>query len=417
MTAHATFNPNYLSDQAIVQALADGEHAPVLQAYFGAALYAELCVLAQQAQNTRTDKHAPLVYLLPGLLGSKLGTRTAKGMEILWLDPLQLITGKLTQLAIGKRRSIRPLGMMLPAYLKLTLALQAAGFRVRCHAYDWRRSIVDLGKQLAEELLHEPTREVMLVAHSMGGLVARAALKHAASAKVTRVIQLGAPNQGSFAMTQVFRACYPTVRKLGAVDQLHDAEQLTQQLFRSFYSFYEMLPTATLSNINLLRAQYWPQDALQLPTQRFTYARRLPRYLAAADQRCHVIAGIARRTVCAVQQVNHEFVFTYNQEGDGTVPLQSAHWPGAQHWYVPEAHGQLPLNSLVNHAIVDLLRHATTSCLPNRYAPSSTATETCTEQELRRCLQGKVRWDQLPMNERRELLEPVISPIFAQHCA
>ena len=82
---------------------------------------------------------------------------------MLWLDPLAVISGRLPQLAIGKRRSIRPLGVIVPGYLKLKLSLQAAGFQVRMYPYDWRRRIIDLGMQLAEELLHEP-REVMLVA-------------------------------------------------------------------------------------------------------------------------------------------------------------------------------------------------------------------------------------------------------------
>jgi hypothetical protein len=62
-----------------------------------------------------------------------LGACTAKGTEILWLDPVTLIAGKLQQLGIGKRRSVRPLGVMLPGYLKLKLSLQAAGFRVKLY--------------------------------------------------------------------------------------------------------------------------------------------------------------------------------------------------------------------------------------------------------------------------------------------
>jgi len=36
--------------------------------------------------------------------------------------------------------------------------------------------------------------------------------------------------------------------------------------------------------------------------------------------------------------------------------------------------------------------------------------------ELRSVLNGKIRWDHLPMNERRDLLEPVISPTFSALC-
>jgi len=410
------FNPGHLDEVAVTQALAAGTHAPVLQAYFGSPAFEELSTLARQALAATPNKHAPLIYLLPGLLGSKLGMHTRHASDMLWLDPLAVITGRLPQLAIGKRRAVKPLGIMLPGYLKLILSLQAAGFRVRSYAYDWRRSVQDLGKQLAEELLHE-TGEVMIVAHSMGGLLARVALKQTGSAKVTRVIQLGTPNQGSYALVQVLRSCYPTVRKLGAVDQLNNAEALTQQVFSSYYSFYEMLPRKTYTKgIDLFDIKQWPAHALMPSATRLQLARRLFRHLAAADRRCHVIAGVDQATVCGVHREQDEFIFQYDHAGDGTVPLSSAMWPGAQHWYVADAHGQLPRNTQVCQATIDLLRDETTQVLSNRYqATQGTVTERG-ESELRAVLNGKVRWDQLPINERRDLLEPVISPLFSSLC-
>ncbi len=416
-TSHPAFNPNHLDEPAITHALSTGQHAPVLQAYFGAEAYDELAGLARQALAAPINKHAPLVYLLPGLLGSRLGSTTAQGVEVLWLDPLTVIAGKLRYLAIGKRRNVRPLGVMLPGYLKLKLSLQAAGFRVKLYPYDWRRSVQELGKQLAEELLHEPAGEVMVVAHSMGGLVARAALQQVGSSKVTRVIQLGSPNQGSFALVQALRGCYPTVRKLGAVDQIHSADMLSQQVFRSFYSFYEMLPAKHHTpDLNLFDVRHWPQDALTPLAPRLRYGRRLPRHLAVADRRCHAIVGVDQSTVCGLSRTDNQFTFQYGQAGDGTVPLALAKWSGAQHWYVREAHGQLPRNSHVCQATIELLRTETTSLLSQQYISAAHGTTERTETELREVLNGNVRWDQLPMNERRDLLEPVISPLFASLC-
>ncbi|MGC3981315.1 MAG: alpha/beta fold hydrolase [Steroidobacteraceae bacterium] len=415
--AATAFNPNYLDESVIIQALAHGEHAPVLQAYFGAEAYTELTALAQRALAQPTDKQAPCVYVLPGLLGSRLGIHTRRQTEVLWLDPTAVIAGKLKQLAIGRRRSIRPLGVMLPGYLKLKLSLQAGGFQVRLYPYDWRRSVRELGRQLAEDLLHESAREVMLVAHSMGGLVARAALKQAGTAKVTRVIQLGTPNQGAFALVQALRGCYPTVRKLGAVDHFHSAEALTQQVFRSYYSFYEMLPPKSFSpGIDLFDVRQWPQDTLTPPAERLKLGRPLPRHLSIADRRCHVIAGVDQATVCGLHRQHNEFIFEYRQAGDGTVPLALAQWDGAQHWYVAEAHGLLPRNTQVCQAVIDLLQTETTQLLTNQYQPTDPSSFTRSESELRALLNGKVRWDQLPMNERRDLLEPVISPTFSALC-
>jgi pimeloyl-ACP methyl ester carboxylesterase len=418
-TTHITgFNPNHLDEAAITQALARGQHSPVLQAFFGAVAFAELTDLAQQALATNAGKQAPLVYLLPGLLGSKLGSLTAKGAELIWLDPPALIAGNLQQLRIGKRRSIHSLGVILPGYLKLKLSLQAAGFRVKLYPYDWRRSVRELGKSLADELLHDTAGEIMLVAHSMGGLLARVALQYVGSSKVTRIVQLGTPNQGSFALVQALRGCYPTVRKLGAVDQIHSADMLAQQVFRSFYSFYEMLPAKQHTPaLNLFDVAQWPRDALTPLAERLKLGRRLQRHLAAADRRCHIIAGIGQPTVSGVRRQDNEFIFQYSNCGDGTVPLALVSWSGAHHWYVRETHGQLPRNNLVCQATIELLLGETTSLLGRQYADAEHETSERSESELRAVLNGNVRWDKLPLNERRDLLEPVISPVFASLCA
>jgi hypothetical protein len=109
-------------------------------------------------------------------------------------------------------------------------------------------------------------------------------------------------------------------------------------------------------------------------------------------------------------------VFQYSEAGDGTVPLTLASWSGAQHWYVAEAHGQLPRNSQVCAATIELLRGETTRLLADRYEPPARPLVERSESELRAVLNCKVRWDQLPMNERRDLLEPVISATFSSLC-
>lgn len=411
------FNPNYMDEAALLAALCGDEHVPVLQAFFGAAVYAELRELALRASAVTPYRYLPKVYVLPGLLGSKLGIRNQRGTELLWLEPPGVLAGKLVQLAIGKRRSLRCLGAMLPGYLKLKMMLRIAGFDAQFHAYDWRRSVRDLGRELAAGMEADSASEIMIVAHSMGGLVARAALKFLAGAKVTRLVQLGTPNQGSYALVQALRACYPTMRKLGAVDPMHSAEQLAQLAFGGFYSLYEMVPgSAFTPGLNLFNAQQWPQDSLRPRPERLKLGRRLQRHLMAADRRCHVIAGVGQHTATGIIMRDGEFVYQYSAAGDGTVALPLAQWSGAQHWYIEEAHGQLPRNTAVCDATIDLLLNETTTKLSSEWHAPDAALIERPEHELRQVLNGKVRWEHLPLSERRDLLEPVISPIFAALC-
>ncbi len=83
--------------------------------------------------------------------------------------------------------------MVLFTYLRLKLHLRIAGFAPVFHDYDWRLGIDELGRGLAERLRGERSR-TMIVAHSMGGLVSRAAMSHSGLEHVERVVLLGTPN-------------------------------------------------------------------------------------------------------------------------------------------------------------------------------------------------------------------------------
>ncbi len=81
----------------------------------------------------------------------------------------------------------------------------------------------------------------------MGGLLARAALGQCApqtAARIVAMIGLGTPHGGSIGAVQALRATYPVVLRLAAIDRLHDARTLSEKVFHSFVSLYQMLPRA-----------------------------------------------------------------------------------------------------------------------------------------------------------------------------
>jgi pimeloyl-ACP methyl ester carboxylesterase len=400
-----------LHDEAIEQLLARGKRKRELVALLGAGAYRELSELARRAEETH--RAGPVVYVLPGLMGSRIGARGKLLDDVIWLDPIEVVAGHLTRLALPRGSRLVPLGVMLLNALKLKLSLQVAGFDARFHAYDWRRSVEVLAHELNARIAAESSREVLLVGHSMGGVVARLALA-ADGGRIARVVQIGAPNLGSFAPVLALRAVYPTVRKLAALDLRHDAEDLARIVFRTLPSLHELLPDpAPGGDSDLFDPAAWPEDALRPERGQLAEAAQARERWPAADARCLHVVGVRQETVTQARLRGREFHYTLERDGDGTVPLRLAMLSGAQHWFVAERHGGLPNNGEVISAVVDLLRSGSTDRLPSAARRvGAHARRTVSESVLRRVAPRKVRWQDLSTDARRRLLEPVISPEF-----
>jgi hypothetical protein len=403
-----------LHDEEIERLLASGERKAELTALFGDKAYRELAALAKRA-DARRARGGPRVYVLPGLMGSRLGTRGVLLDDVLWVDIIEIAAGHLTRLALPGGAKLVALGAILLNALKLKLSLRIAGFDTHLHAYDWRRSIGTLADELNARIAAEAgMREVLLVGHSMGGVVARVAHGRQAQTRIVRVVQLGAPNHGSFAPVLALRGVYPTVRKLAALDRRHSAEDLARIVFRTLPALHELLPDPALTEGPVLfDAAQWPRDALRPEASLLHAAAREQAGWPAAHADVLHIAGVRQDTVTSVKLREQQFDFGVTALGDGTVPLALAVRPGDKAWYVGEKHGGLPNNGRVIAAVVDLLRSGATRRLPQTASPPRRRMgRALSEAALRRIAPHKVRWQDLSPDARRRLLEPVVSPEF-----
>jgi len=403
--------PHRLHDEEIERLLARGERRRELTALFGEAGYRELSTLARQAAAVR--RRGPVTYVLPGLMGSRLGTRGRLLDDVIWLDPVEVAAGHLTRLALPRGAHLEALGVMLLNGLKLKLSLRIAGFDARFHAYDWRLGVEGLAQALNARIDQERARDVFLVGHSLGGLVARVALA-SDRGRIARAVQLGSPNLGSFAPVLALRAVYPSVRKLAALDPRHDAEDLARIVFRTLPSLHELLPDPEYcGRLDLFDPAAWPDDRLRPDRTLLAEARAARARWPTGDRRCLHVVGVRQETVIRAARRGKDFRYTLERAGDGTVPLALAALPGAANWFVAEKHGGLPNNGRVIAAVVDLLRTGTTERLPASTRRARRPARTVlSEAALRRAAPRKLRWQNLSADARRRLLEPVISPEF-----
>jgi hypothetical protein len=384
----------------VAHLLATGKRRHELMAYFGAADYQMLCDLAQKATAAEQDPDR-LVYIIPGILGSQLCLPRERPApdNLLWLDPYDVHLGLLTQLALS-RSPVRACGPVLHGYLPLKLTLEAAGYTVHGFDYDWRRDIAATATALALRLATESAREISLIAHSMGGLVARIALHAESGQRVQRLITLGTPHGGSFAPVLAVRGVYPVLRRLAQIDPFHSAEDIAREVFASFHSLYQMLPQN--HSPDLIDARNWPRSG---PQPNATLLARVPMLdLGGTDARISAIAGHGFDSVVSVANVDDGFYYRFDGNGDGTVPTDRATLEGCEAWYCNVTHNELLRSPVVHDAVLQLLADCAPR-LPGAPPPSKLPVHAASDSELREHLRDKIDWSQLDRAQRSAYLD------------
>ena len=141
-------------------------------------------------------------------------------------------------------------------------------------AYDWRRSIKTNAAALADHLTANGIdiagdRPAHFVGHSMGGLVARSFLhEHHQDWKrgSGRLVQLGTPNWGSFAMPLAVWGEERLVRALALADVFHNEGDILDTL-ASFPGVLDLFPsperlipgTSDAPHKRLYEPEVWPK--------------------------------------------------------------------------------------------------------------------------------------------------------------
>ena len=219
-----------------------------LQPLLGADALAEYLELARRApsQQVLDDRPVNLVFL-PGVMGSLLVSRGLAGMW--WIDLREL--GRLDSLGLGPdgaRDAVAGADLQPAALDKSYAAFLAAAWQRddlghAVYPYDWRRPVPEVTAGLRDRV--RAAREanggqpVHLVAHSMGGLVVRAALMRHPELwdMVGRIVFLGTPHYGSPAI-----AGYLKNHLWGFDFMVVLGRLLSRRTFRSLWGVLDLLP-------------------------------------------------------------------------------------------------------------------------------------------------------------------------------
>jgi pimeloyl-ACP methyl ester carboxylesterase len=405
------------TNAAIFEALARGERSASLREYFGAPAFEELSGLAAAARKARTASRGrgplPRVLIVPGMMGSRLcdvpargGARGTARPKALWVDPARIAAGHLARLSLADAcpGAIRAAGAMLPTYARLKLTLAIEGFDARFFAYDWRLGIDSIGTALAARIRAAGTA-VSLVAHSMGGLVARVAAKQLPKRLIKRLVLLGTPNQGAFSPVLALRGTYPFVLRLSRLDLEHSPEELASRVFRTFPGLYQLLPGSPgAGEIDLLDPRSWPDCGPRPDPALLGRVAEARAGMASPDARMAQIVGVNRETVVSVRRTPAGFEYGASRNGDGTVPVHLAVLPSLETYFADEHHGELANNAGIIAAVAALLRGESVCGLPRRFVRCEEPSRRFDDAQLRAGEVRKIDWRRLDSAGREAVL-------------
>lgn len=324
----------------------------------------------------------PAVFVLPGILGSNLkldgkriwlGFRFVNGLKRLAWDP-----------ATAAR--VAPDGPIGSVYDDLIDRL-ADTHEVIPFAFDWRRPIEDEARRLADAVdaalvARAASRlPVRLIAHSMGGLVARTmqlerpeTWQRMMARDGARLLMLGTPNGGSWAPMQTLSGDDTFGNALVAFGSLFDNGG-ARKMMAGMPGFIQLQAALLDPALGLDKATAWQKladdDMARLKDQAIWHSMGLQQTvyewgappqavldqavglrkrldaqaasLGADAQKMLLVVGHADFTPAGMSFGADGLSYVDSMDGgDGRVVLSSALLPGVRTWKLDAAHGKLP---------------------------------------------------------------------------
>lgn len=376
--------------------------------------------------NRAIKPDAPLNVVLPGIMGTDLHYRND---DRLWIDVAGFACGKFPRLALDADTQDKPYPSpgtqavypLMPAddfYGDLIERIQERGEKVLAAGYDWRKPIHVAADALAARLESEwpegSARPLRLIAHSMGGLVARSLFARHPKLRDrfvrsphNRLLMLGTPNQGSIAIARALLRDNKQIALIAAIAPQSQTELLS--VAATFPGFHELLPPhgRIWAKPSVWETLYRQRgiaigDRPELSVEAMTLAERGRQALrgsigAIPKTQTIYVAGFVDPDARDATVVDISDDGSYlTGPGDGTVSYESGLIDGVTTYYANARHGDLPKYKKAFEAYFQLLNTGQTALLVKDWR---------TLQEARRGVQLEaLEMEQLPYRpSRREM--------------
>jgi hypothetical protein len=350
-------------------------------AYLGADSYARMHERALRRNLRRaTEEPKANVVVLHGIMGAELTATDRTGANsAVWVRPLRLLAGAIRRLQLDAKGlqeadldwTVRPSAILKKHYGELILSL-STDLRVLPFFYDWRKDVKHAGDALNAAITSSFSGDmpVHLVAHSMGGLVARSFIadyEDRWNAMRGRLVMLGTPNHGSYDIVRALAGRERLIRLLALADFRMSLDELLG-ILNSFPGTYQLLPSPAADKAAAPLYERATYGAVNVSQAHLESARANHERLAAAKvdpERMLYVAGAGQATFVGVDpgRITDDDGYAVSRDGDGRVSHALGLLEGVRTWYAPVSHGDLTRDRAVLQAVGDLLENGMTDVL------------------------------------------------------
>jgi hypothetical protein len=377
-----------------------------LRAHFGDERYQRMHGMALKRKISRSLISRPKgnVVVIHGLLGGELTVSSGGPGDLTWVNAFRIVRGWLDRLKLDEdgraeansKFKVFASNIMKRHYGEMLLSL-SQNWNVKAFWFDWRKDIDIAADELNMQIStwFGKSAPVHIIGHSLGGLVARTFIKRYAERWASmwdkegkgraggRLLMLGTPNHGSFAIPQVITGIEGTIKKLSLLDLRHDTRGLLDT-FNTFPGSYQLLPSTLVLPAMKPLYDAVTYGGFNVPQRHLDNALKHHQFLSDVidTQRMIYVAGYDYPTFSNIKswkRLDSLDSYEMTLDGDGRVThelglLKRKDGPPVRTYFIKEEHGNLSSSAKILGCLDELLETGETDDLFADLAKARSAT-------------------------------------------
>lgn len=339
-----------------------------------------------------------ILILIPGIMGSTLSS----GGKEQWIQMRALNKGAIVDKLDIDANGVEASGVVEKFYKQFGDHFSSK-YDVVSYEFDWRKSVSEaaVGLEALTKRMLKGNVTVHIVAHSMGGLLARQFMMDFPETwnafikpKKNKFVMLGTPWLGSYLIMEVLTGHSRRVKQLAMIDFRNDKEDLLE-IFWKFPGVFELLPIEEITNRKFWTATFWNQlktkakldiipnlaDNKKSLSEFSEYRNNVLSFLKDLDsdaksdffEKIYYVCGKADKTVCDYSFKNRflsrrkKLVYQATSHGDGSVTWKTGIpkqlLSSNNLYYSNTSHGELANEPSLFGGVMELLERGKTNKL------------------------------------------------------